>query len=316
MAAFIGSTSAVAQPDSAKNYPSRPIRLLVPFAAGGGFEVIRSVLQSVASATGKQMVMDNRGGAGGIIAADLAAKATPDGYTAFIAGTATHGTLPNLQIKLPYDPIKDFMPVTLLATTPYVLVTSPATSLRTVKDVIAFAKAKPRELAYGSAGTGSAMHITAELFNRMADVEILHVAFKGGGPAIASLMGGEIQLTFIPPSVVRPHLNSGRLIGVAVTSPTRSKLLPDLPTISEAGVTGFDVVAWYGLLVPTGTPPAAVAWLHREVNTALNTALVKQSFEAAGVEAKGSTPGEFGKYIKSELAKWATILKVSGVRVN
>jgi tripartite-type tricarboxylate transporter receptor subunit TctC len=301
---------------SAESYPARPVRLLVPFAPGGGFDVVRVVLQSIATSTGKQFVMDNRGGAGGLIAAELAAKATPDGYTAFLAGTSTHGTLPNLHTKLPYDPVKDFSPVTMVATTPYVLVASPALGARSVKDLITLAKTKPDQLSYGSAGTGSTMHMTGELFKSMTHAPLVHVPFKGGALAVTAVLGGEIQLTFIPPSVVRAHISAGRLAALGVTSLKRSRLLPDVPTIAEAGVPGFEVTAFYGLLTPAGVSRDVIIWLNREFNNALATASVKQSFDAAGVEATGSSPAEFGAFLRAELARWAKIVKIAGARLD
>ena len=299
-----------------ETYPSKPLRLIVPFAPGGGSEVVRIVAQTMSSKTGQQIVIDNRGGAGGLIGAEMAARANPDGYTVFLGGSASHGTNPNLYSKLPYDPVKDFRPVTLFASTPYILTSNPALPARSVKDLIVLLKAKAGQLSYSSAGTGSTMHLTGEMFKSMAGVDIVHVPYKGGGPAMIALLGNEVQIVFNPASVVGPNIKLGKLIALGVTSATRYKLFPDVPTISESGVPGFEVASWYGILAPARTPRDAIRWVNHEVNAALQSPAVRNNFETFGVEPIGTSPEQFADHIHAELAKWAKVVKVAGIRVE
>jgi tripartite-type tricarboxylate transporter receptor subunit TctC len=297
-------------------FPSKPIRLIVPFAPGGGSEVGRVVMQTVSTSTGHQIVIDNRAGAGGVVGAEMAARAAPDGYTIFFGGSASHGTNPNLYARLPYHPVRDFSPITLFASTPYILTSNPALQVRTASELIALAKAKSGQLSYSSAGNGSTMHLTGEMFKTMAGVDILHVPYKGGGPAMIALLGNEVQVVFNPASVVGSNIKIGKLVALGVTSASRYKLFPDVPTIAESGVPGFQVESWYGILAPVGTPRAAILWLNREINKAMQSAAVLQNYESLGVEALGTTPEQFAEHIRRELAKWAKVIKTAGIRVE
>jgi len=297
-------------------YPSKPLRLIVPFAPGGGSEVVRVVAQTISSTTGQQIVIDNRGGAGGLIGAEMAARAVADGYTLFLGGSGSHGTNPNLYRKLPYDPVADFSPVTLIASTPYILTSNPALPVRSVKDLVALVKAKPGQLRYSSAGNGSTMHLTGEMFKSMAGVDIVHIPYKGGGPAMVAILGNEVQIVFNPASVVGPNIKLGKLIALGVTSAHRYRLFPDVPTVAESGVPGFQVESWYGILVPARTAQHAVQWINREFNKALQSPAVRENYDIFGVEPIGTSPGQFADHIRSELAKWANVVKVAGIRVD
>ena len=267
-----GQALAQAPAASRAAYPNKPLRLIVPFAPGGGSEVVRIVAHTVSSTTGNQVVIDNRGGAGGLIGAEMAARAVPDGYTIFLAGSASHGTNPNLYSKLPYEPVKDFAPVTLIASTPYILTTHPSLPAKSVKELIALMKAKPGQVRYSSAGTGSTMHLAGEMFRSMAGVDIAHVPYKGGGPAMFAILANEVQVTFNPASVVGSNIKLGKLVALAVTSVKRYKLFPDVPTVAESGVPGYQVESWYGILVPARTPHEPIRWLNQGFNCSAKTA--------------------------------------------
>ena len=297
-------------------YPTKPLRLIVPFTPGGGSEVVRIVAQTISSTTGQPIVIDNRGGAGGLIGAEMAARAIPDGYTVFLGGSASHGTNPNLYRKLPYDPVKDFSPVTLFAATPYILTSNPALPARSVQDLIALVKANPGQYRYSSAGTGSTMHLTGEMFRSMAGVDIVHVPYKGGGPAMIAILGNEVHFVFNPASVVGPNIKLGKLVALGVTSATRYRLFPDVPTVAESGVPGFQVESWYGILAPARTPQDAIRWINREVNKALQSPAVRENYDTFGVEPIGTSPEQFADHIRSELAKWANVVKLAGIRID
>jgi tripartite-type tricarboxylate transporter receptor subunit TctC len=299
----------------AQAYPAKPIRLLVPFPSGGGVDAVaRIAMQPLAATLGQQIVIDNRGGSSGIIAAELAARAVPDGYTLFFGVTSTLAILPQVQRRLPYDPVKDFAPINLIGAAAYLLVVHPSLQVTTVKELIALAKQKPGALNYASAGNGTTLHLTTELFRSMAGIDILHVPYKGAASALTDLLSGQVHIGFNPPVVVVPHLKSARLRGLAVSSARRSTLAPDLPTIAEAGVPGYESTGWYGVLAPARTPAAITARLHRELSTAIADREVRERFAANGIEAVGTTPEQFATYLRDEVGKWGKVVRLAGVK--
>ena len=314
------SSTSHAQPasiGSGQAYPAKPIRLIVPFPPGGGVDgVARIAFQRLSELLGQQIVIDNRGGSVGMIAAAMAARAVPDGYTLFFGVTATQAITPHYYRTLPYDPVKDFAPVNLIAGAGYILVVHPSLAATTVKEFVALARAKPGALNFSSAGNGSTLHLTAELFRSMAGIDMVHVPYKGAAPALSDLLSGQIQLTFNPASVVLPHIKSARLRGLGVTSARRSPLAPELPTIAEAGVPGYEASGWYGVLAPARTPPAVIARLNRELTAVVGEKDVKDRFTATGVEPIGTTPEQFAAFIRSEYLKWGKVVRSAGVKVD
>jgi tripartite-type tricarboxylate transporter receptor subunit TctC len=297
-------------------YPTRPIRLLVPFAPGGGADTLsRIITPKLGEAMGQQWVVDNRGGAAGNLAAEIVVRAAPDGHTVFMGFSTVLTVNPNLY-KLPYSMQKDLEPVTLLATAQYILVLHPSVQAMSVKDLVALLKQKPRSLNYSSAGVGSPLHLAAELFKKRAGVDMVHIAYKGGGPAAAAVLAGETQLIFgsVPSSM--PHVKSGRLKALATTGLKRSKVAPDLPTMAEAGFPGFDVSSWYALLVPTRTPPTVVRRLREEAVKAVALPDVQQAAARQGLEIETGTSQELAQRIKSETVMWASVIKDAGIKAD
>lgn len=301
----------------AQTYPTKTIRMIVAYPPGGGTDIVgRLIAQKLTDSLGQTVVVDNRGGATGNIGTELAAKAAPDGYTLLMGNVAPNAINVSLFKQLPYDPVKDFAPVSLVAITPNLLVVHPALPVRTVKDLVALAKAKPGTLNYPSAGVGSSSHLAGELLRSLAKVDIVHVPYKGGGPALIDLLSGEMQIMFATMPAAMPHVKTGKLRPVAVTTAKRSQTLPELPTIAEAGVRGYEASTWYGLLAPAGTPQPVITRLHDEVVRALNTPDMRAKFASQGFEAAGTTPAEFGAYIKSEIAKWGKVIRDAGIRAE
>ena len=292
-----------------QNYPNKPIRIVASAAGGSGDFAARLIAQGLSGALSQQVVVDNRGG---VIPGEIVSKAPPDGYTLLI-DAASFWIGPLLQ-ETPYDPVKDFAPVTLTDSAPNVLVVNPSLPVKSVKELIALAKARPGELNYGSSSTGSSPHLAAELFNMMAGVKIVRVPFKGSGPAVISLLGGQVQLMFATAGSVAPHVKSGRLRALAVASLQPSALAPGLPTIAASGVPGYEAVAFEGMFAPAKTPVAIIDRLNQEIVRVLNRAEVKERFFNAGVETVGSTPEEFAAAIKSNVAKWGKLIKEAGIR--
>ena len=292
-----------------QNYPNKPIRIVASAAGGSGDFAVRLIAQGLSGALSQQVVVDNRGG---VIPGEIVSKAPPDGYTLLI-DAASFWIGPLLQ-ETPYDPVKDFAPVTLTDSAPNVLVVNPSLPVKSVKELIALAKARPGELNYGSSSTGSTPHLAAELFNMMAGVKIVRVPFKGSGPAVISLLGGQVQLMFATAGSVAPHVKSGRLRALAVASLQPSALAPGLPTIAASGVPGYEAVAFEGMFAPAKTPVAIIDRLNQEIVRVLNRAEVKERFFNAGVETVGSTPEEFAAAIKSNVAKWGKLIKDAGIR--
>jgi tripartite-type tricarboxylate transporter receptor subunit TctC len=306
---------SVAQAQTA--YPARPIRFIVPFTPGGSGDIFaRPVAQKMSESMGQQVVVENRPGSGGVIGTEAAAKAPPDGYTMMMGLTANVAVNPALYPKLPYDPLRDFAPVTLIASAPYVLVVPPSLPARNVKDLVALARAKPGDLAYVSLGSGSMGHLSGELLASMAGVKLLHVPYKTLGQALPDLISGQVQLLFLGIASAQPHVRSGKLRAIAVSSSKRSPQMREVPTVAESGVKGFDVTGWYGAFVPAGTPQDIVARLHKEIVRVLAMPDVRERLSGEGAELVGNSPREFDAFVRSELVKWAKVVKLSGARAD
>jgi len=301
---------------TAQTYPVKPIRVVVPFPAGGGIDTVARILTpKLTESLGQPAVVDNRVGASGTIGTEAVSKAPPDGYT-LLATFASHAQNASLYPKLGYDTVKDFAPITLIATVPNILVVNPSLPVKTVKDLIALAKKHPGEILYASIGNGTPAHLSAELFNSMAGIRMTHIAYKGAAPSIVALISGETQLTFTTVLVAMPHVKSGRLRALGVASLKRAAVLPDIPTIDEAGVRGYESNAWYGLLAPAKTPRAIIEQLHRETVKALQLADVRDNLKAQGAEPVGSTPRDFATLINAEIEKWRKVVVATGAKAD
>jgi tripartite-type tricarboxylate transporter receptor subunit TctC len=317
VAAFAVTAVAVPAHAQAPAYPTKPIRLVVPFPPGGATDLLaRDVGQKLTEAWGQSVVVDNRPGAGGNIGTELVAKAAPDGYTLEMGTVGTHAINASLYAKLPYDHVKDFVPVILVAGVPNVLVVNPSVPANTVAELIAYAKANPGKLNFASSGAGTSIHLSGELFKVMAGVQMTHIPYKGSAPAVQDLIGGQVQLMFdnLPPSL--PQIKAGKLRALAVTSAARAPALPDVPTLAESGLPGFEASSWFGVLAPAGTPPAIVAKLNAEIAKWLATPEAKEKLSKQGANAAGGTPEDFAKHIAVETAKWAKVVKESGAKVD
>jgi tripartite-type tricarboxylate transporter receptor subunit TctC len=289
---------------------------VVPFPPGGGSDALARIMSpKLAEGLGQQIVIDNRPGAGANIGAEVAAKAPADGYT-MLMGNVAHAINMSLYAKPGYDIVKDFTAINLLASTPNIVVVHPSLPARSIRELIVLAKARPGELDVASSGAGSSAHLASELFNSLAGTRTNHVPYKGGGPAVAALVSGEVSVGFATMPSVISHVKSGRMRALAVTTAKRSPATPDLPTVSEAGLSGYEAGTWYGLLVPVATPKEATARLHTDSMKVLTAADVKQRLDAAGFEPIGSTPEQFGTYIRSEVEKWTKVVRAAGVRVE
>ena len=301
----------------AATYPDRPVRLIVPFPPGGGNDILaRAVGQRLGEALGQQVIVDNRGGAGGIIGGQIAATADADGYTLFLGSMGSLAHNPALRPNNPYDPPRDFAAVSLLANSPFILVVNPGLPANSVRELLALARAKPGTLNFGSAGTGSSLHMTGELFKYTTGVNIVHVPYKGTAPALTDLMAGQVQMVFstMPPPL--PHVKTGKLRALGVTSLKRAKVAPDVPTIAEAGVTGFQVENWQGIVVPAKTPRAIVDRLNREIIKVLALPAMIDVLGTQGLDAAGNTPAQFDALIRSEIDKWKKLVQATGIRVD
>lgn len=298
-------------------YPERPVRLVVPFPAGGGTDILaRALSQQLSEAIGQPVVIENRGGAGGTIGSELVARAAPDGYTLLMGTVGTHAINASLYPNLPYDPLGNFAAVTMIAVVPNLLVVHPSVPARTVADLMALARTKPGRINFGSSGSGTSGHLAAELLRTAARIDIVHVPYKGAGPALTSLVGGEVDMLFSNISVVLPAVRAGRLRALAVASSSRSALVPELPTVAESGLPGFEASSWYGLLAPARTPPAIVMSLYKQVVRVLRSPQVLSRFSGEGAEPVGNTPEEFARQIRADIAKWAKVVRASGARAN
>jgi tripartite-type tricarboxylate transporter receptor subunit TctC len=301
----------------AQGYPAKPIRFVVGFTAGGASDITaRIVGQKLTEHFGQPVIIDNRAGASGTIAGSLVAKAPPDGYTLLAGATSILAINPGLYAKLDYDPLRDFAPVSQTVSMPQLLVVHPSVKAMTLKELLALARSKPGELNYSSSGTGSSSHLAMELLKYMTGINVVHVPFKGSGQAMPSLLAGQVQLVFDPIPTSLPHVKSGRLRAIAISTAARSPAIPDLPTVAEAGVPGYESSLWYGVLLPARTPPAIVARLNETVNAILREADVGERFAALGAEPLGSSSAEFGKYIGAEVIKWGKVIKAVGIRAD
>ena len=309
---LLGATFACGA--AAQGYPSKPIRVIVGQAPGGATDIVsRALAQKLTDGLGQTVVIDNRSGAAGSIGSAIAASAPPDGYTALIV-SSTYTINPSLYKKLPFDPIRDLQPVTLIASSPFLLMVHPSIAAKTPRELIALAKT--RKLTFGSGGIGSSGHLAAELFSSMAGIELTHVPYKGAGPALIDTLGGQVNL--IMSSIVSgmPYAKAGRLRALAITTRTRSPAVPELPTISESALPGYDFSSWYGLMVPAGTPQPVIGRLHDETVKALKLPDLQQRLASEGCDAVGSTPEQLGAYIRTEMARWAKVVKASGMQAE
>lgn len=302
---------------AAQNFPSRPVRFMIPLAPGGGGDItVRAVAQKLGAAWGQTVVVDNRPGGTGAIALETVARSQPDGYNiVMISGTHTARRATH-RGRLPYDLIKDFAPVTQMTRQSYVLVLHPAVPAKSITELVALAKAKPGSLTYGSAGQGSLQHLSGALLATSTGANLLHVAYKGGGPALADVLAGQISMVFATPLESVPHIKSGRLRPLAVTSPQRSPVMPELPSIAESGVTGYEVTNWYGVLAPAAIAKGLLERLNKSIVEALRTPELTERFQRDGVEPVGSTPLEFQKHVHDEIAKWERVVKTAGIQTD
>jgi len=301
----------------AQPYPVKPIHFIVPFPPGGGNDTVaRAIAQQLGPDLGQPVVIDNRPGAGGSVGAELAAKSPPDGYTLFLAGVGSHAVNPNLHARLAYDPVRDFTPITLVATAPSVLVVNPAVPARTIAEFTAYARANPGKLNYASNGNGSAAQLAAAMYESMANVRMVHVPYKGIAPALTDLLSGEVQLMFGTVVALVPHIQAGKLRALAVTSRKRSALLPEVPSLAESGLPDYEAGSWYGVMAPAGTPREIVERLHGAIARALKQPDVAKRLAAEGAIVIGSTPAEFGAHIKAELARVGNVVRGAGIRIE
>ena len=306
---LVAAASAMAQP-----YPARPIRIIVPYAPGGGSDfVARLCAQYLQLQLNQNVITENRHGAGGIVGSEVAAKAAPDGYTLLVV-PISHAANISLTPKLLFHPEKDFAPVVQIASAPNVVLTHPSVPARTVAELVKLARARSGELSYASSGSGSSTHLATELFKMMAKIDVLHVPYKGGGPALVDLIGGQVSMYFSSLPAAGPHLNSGRVRALAVTGKQRVGALPAIPTVHESGMSGYEYIGWYGLLAPAATPAAIVSRLNTEANRFIRTKEFADRIAADGAEPAGGTPEAFAAFIRTEIAKWAAVVQHAGLR--
>jgi len=318
-AIVVGSLGAASLPGPlvhAADYPNKSIRMLVGFAAGGGTDTVARVFgQRLSESLGQTVVIDNRAGVGGNLAAQMTARAPADGYTIHIVASS-FATNPSLYTAPGYDPVRDFAPVSLVASTPYVLEVAPAFPGKTVKDFIALAKAQPGKFSYASGGTGSPSHLGVELMKSMAGIDLLHVPYKGGGQALTDLIGGQVTVYLDPIILSVPYLKAGRTRALAVTSSRRSPVLPDVPTVAESGLPGYEIIGWYAVFAPAATPPAVVNVLNTHVKKVLQSSEIKERFLGMGLEPIGAGPDELRRFMQTEIVKWDKVVKTSGAKVD
>lgn len=299
---------------AAQPYPQRPVRMIIPFAAGGATDVpTRLTSAKLAERLGQQFVIDNRPGQGGALGTAVAAKAEPDGYTILQAATP-FVVSPHVYGKLSYDPLKDFVPVTQFGSAPNVLMVHPTLPAKSVKELIALANSQPGKLDWASSGTGGGQHLFGELFMSMANIKVTHISYKGSGAAIADMLGGQVKIGFPGIAIALQHHRAGRLLALAVTTAQRSQQMPDVPSIAEAGVPGYEATFWMGMSVPKGTPKAIIDLLHRETTALLKSPDLVEGFRRAGTDAAPSTPAEFGRFIQSEYDKWGKVIRAVGIK--
>ena len=313
---FVATATLIMSTAQAQTFPSKPVRILVPYAAGGGTDMLaRVIAQELVPRFGQQVIVENRAGGSGIIGIEAVARAAPDGYTVLFT-TSLFTIIPSLYKSLPFDVKKDFVPVSQLSTLPHVLCVHPSLPARSVKELIGFAKSRPGALAYASSSSGSTAHLLGEMFNSMAGIKTLHVPFKGAGPAMTSLISGEVSFAFPPSFLVRPQIESGRLRPLAVTSIERSPAFPTLPTVSEAGLKGFEGIQWHGVLVPAKTPAEVVQRIQRELVSVLKLPQVSERLRHEGAEPIGSSGADFASFMAAEIDKWARVIRTSGATAD
>jgi tripartite-type tricarboxylate transporter receptor subunit TctC len=300
----------------AQQYPSRPIRLIVPYAPGGGVDIVaRALGQELTKRLGQQIVIENKTGAGGNIGSDAAAKATPDGYTLLIASPA-NAVNPSLYAKMPFNPVRDLVPVALIANTPAVLLVGPALPVRSIKELVALAKAKPGTLNFGSGGSGTTEHLAGEMFNAQAGIDLTHVPYKGGAAVLPDLISGQITLFFVNQTFALPYVKAGTIKALGVASDERSPALPDVPTFAEAGFADFRVSVWYGIMAPAGTPKEIISQLNREIVAALASPEMRERMQAMSLKPLPGTPAEFAAFFADEMTRWARVVKTSGAKAE
>ncbi len=318
--AALASTAALGLPLAswAQAWPAKPVRVVVPFSAGGSTDVVaRIVADKLAPRLGQPVVVENKAGAGGAIGGDFVAKSAPDGYTLLVGTSSTMAIAPHVYRRLPYSPLRDLTPVTLLGTADIMVVVNPSrVTARSVRDLISHAKANPGKLSFASGGNGSISHLLGEYFNSMAKVDTVHIPYKGDAQMVTDLIGGQVDMAFGTAVAFLPHLRSGKLLGLAVTNPTRSTSLPELPTIAEAGVPGYEALQWFGIAAPAGTPEAVVQKLNGEIRSVLALPDVKAKFAELGFEVVGNSVDEFGRFLRAEDQKWKRIADASGTKLD
>jgi tripartite-type tricarboxylate transporter receptor subunit TctC len=301
----------------AQAYPAKPVRFIVPLAPGGSVDIAaRLVAQELSTTLGQQVAVDNRAGGGGNIGAELAARAAPDGYTIVMGSSSNFGVNPSLYKNLPFDPVKDFEPVSMVSLAPNTLVVHSGVPARTVKELVALAKAKPGTLNFASSGTGGSPHLAGELFKLVTQTDVTHIAYKGTGQAMGDLLAGQVQMSFGTVLALLPQIKSGKLRALAVTTRKRVSALPDVPTMAEQGYAGIETTAWNGVLAPARTPVAIIQRLNGDIVRILSTPEVRQRFDAQGAEAAPSTPAEFGLFIREEIDKWGKVVRAAGLTAN
>ena len=300
---------------TAQAFPSRAVRLVIPYAPGGAAGTLGRILgDKMAASMGQPVVVDHRPGGGTIIGNDFVAKSAPDGYTLVMGTVTSHAMVTALNTRVPYDPEKDFAPISLIASLPFVLVAHPSVPVKSVRELVAMAKTRPGHFTFGSAGNATSNHLAGELFKARAGISMVHIPYRGSAPALADLLGGQISLMFDLTATALPQIATGRVRALAVTSPKRSPMAPDLPTMAEAGVPGVEVVSWFGILAPAGTPPPIVNYLNAEIVKAMQSPEVRAAMTGLGAEAITNTPQEFAGYITSERAKWAEVVRRAGIK--
>jgi tripartite-type tricarboxylate transporter receptor subunit TctC len=314
--AWLGTSVIRAEALGAEVYPQRAIRLIVPYPPGGAGDIVGRMLSSkLGEAMGQQIVVDNRPGGGQLIATQLAAKAAPDGYTLFLAST-THAINPGLLKQLPYDSIKDFAPITLVADSPLIFVAHPSLGAANIPELVALAKSRPGRINYGSSGPGTGGHLSVELLKWMTGIDLVHVPYKGAGPALTDLIGGQIQVMCTSPLPALPHVKSGRLMGLAMTGRTRSRAAPEIPTVAESGVPGYESTLWYAMLAPAATPQALIQRLQAETTRVIRLPEVTERLLAQGAEPIGNSPQELAKFLQTEIERWTKLIRQADIRPN
>lgn len=315
-ASLIGAGQLVPSQGYAQTYPAKTVRIIVPFAPGGGTDFVARILaQKLTESLGQSVVVENRAGAGSTIGTELVAKAAPDGYTLLVNAIA-HAINASVYRKLPFDSVKDFTPVAHLTSSPYIVLIHPSMPVRSIKDLIVLARTRPGELTYASAGKGSSTHLATEFFKMLAQVDILHIPYKGGAPALTDLLRGEVALNVASLPIAIPHVRAGKVRPLAVTGSTRARIMPELPTVAEAGVADYEFSGWYGMLAPAGTRPEIVIRLNADVTRVLGLPEVRERLASDGSEAVGGTPEQFGTHLSNEIAKWAKVVTHLGMRFD